>query len=77
MNINSRPDQEAKIQEAIKSGLVRSEMDIIDIGLDAVFKKTQEESKTDVVNRLSSFGRRHNLSIGESTIKELINEGRL
>jgi hypothetical protein len=77
MNIHPRPDQEARIQEAITSGLISSEIDIIDIGLEILFKQNQKESAIEAVNRLATFGKRHNLSLGESTIKDLINEGRL
>jgi len=77
MNIQPRPDQELKIQEAMKSGLIKYETDILDIGLVTLFKNKQEESITDIVDRLANFGKMRKLSLGNSTIKELINEGRL
>jgi hypothetical protein len=75
MNIHLRPDQELKIQEAIKSGLISNEIDILDIGLDILFKTNKEESKAEVINKISNFGKKHNISSGESPIKDLISEG--
>ena len=76
MNIHPRPDQELKIQEAIKSGLINNEIDILDIGLDILFNTNKEGSKAEVIHRLSNFGKKHNISAGESPIKDLINEDR-
>ncbi|MGD0958871.1 MAG: hypothetical protein ABSB19_03600 [Methylomonas sp.] len=77
MNIHPRPDQELAIQEAIRAGFIKSELDILDIGLENLLKQNKKESPDEVITRLASFGKRHNLSIGDSTIKELINDGRL
>ena len=76
MNIQPRPDQELKIQEAMKSGLIKYETDILDIGLVTLFKNKQEESITEIVDRLANFGKIRKLSLENLTIKELINEGR-
>lgn len=76
MIIHPRPDQELAIQEAIRAGLIASEIDALDIGLNNLLKKNLEETPAEVATRLANFGKKHNLSLGESTIKELINAGR-
>ena len=38
MNIHPRPDQELAIQEAITAGLINSEIDALDIGLESLRK---------------------------------------
>lgn len=77
MSIHPRPDQELAIQEAIRAGWIQNETDILDIGIDVLFKRQQEGSPMEVVDRLASFGKRHNLTLGGATIKDLIDEGRL
>jgi hypothetical protein len=49
MNIHPRPDQELAIHAAIKAGLIRSEIDILDVGLATLqiqqIKKEQPSAK--------------------------------
>ena len=77
MNIHPRPDQELAILEVMKMGLIQNEVDILDIGLNTLLKNNTTEPQIDVATRLSRFGKEHNLSTGGSTIKDMINEGRL
>jgi hypothetical protein len=81
MTIILRPEQEQLLREAISSGLAQSTDEALDQALDTLryrLPKPAEEaaSVATVVQRLASFGKRHGLSLGGSTIKDLLHESR-
>ena len=82
MNIHPRPDQELAIQDAIRAGLIRSEVDALDIGLESLrlklirfgglsSKRTPQEAATHIREL-----RKGNFLPDGVTIRDLINEGR-
>lgn len=80
MTISPTPEQERKIQEALRAGLIESPEQLLDVGLEHLGRRRDDsdapDSITDAVDRVASFGRRHGLSLGGLKIKDLINEGR-
>jgi hypothetical protein len=81
MTIILRPEQEQLLREAIRSGLAQSTDEALDQALDALRDRMpkpaeETESVATVARRLSSFGKRHGLSLGGSTIKDLLHESR-
>jgi hypothetical protein len=81
MTIILRPEQEQLLLPAINSGLARSTDEALDQVLDGLRNRlpklaVAEESTAIVARRLAGFGKRHGLSLGGSTIKELLHESR-
>jgi hypothetical protein len=81
MPIVLRPEQEQLLKEAIDHGLAETADEALDQALEGLrhrMPKTtaEDESTAAVVRRLASFGKRHGLSLGGSTIKELLPESR-
>ena len=81
MAIILRPEQEQLLREAMSSGLAQSTDEALDQALDTLryrlLKPADEaESVATVVQQLASFGKRHGLSLGGSTIKDLLHESR-
>jgi hypothetical protein len=81
MTIILRPEQEQLIREAISSGLAQSTDEALDQALDTLRYRLpkpagEAESVATVARRLSSFGKRHGLSLDGSTIKDLLRESR-
>jgi hypothetical protein len=81
MTIILRPEQEQLLREAINSGLAQSTDEALDQALDTLRcrlpKPAEEaESTATVARRLASFGMRHGLTLGGSTIKDLLHESR-
>lgn len=81
MSIVLRPEQEQLLHEAIDSGLARTTDEALDQALDALRHRLSKpadeaESTAVVVRRLATFGKRHGLSLGGSTIKDLLRESR-
>ena len=81
--ITLRPEQEQLLRESsIRSGLAQStESETFDQALDTLrnrMPKPPEEKKcvATVARRLFCFGKRHGLSLGGSTIKDPLREGR-
>ena len=69
------------LQEAISSGLAHSTDEALDHAFDMLRHSLPRagsdlESPGVVARRLASFGKRHGLSLGEMTIKELLRESR-
>jgi hypothetical protein len=81
MTIILRPEQEQVLLEAINSGLAHTTDEALDQALDALRlrlprRATPEAEAAAVVRRLATFGKRHGLSLGGSTVKELLRESR-
>ncbi len=81
MTIILRPEQERLLRDAIDSGLAHTPDEALDQALDALRLRLpkpspEAESTATIARRLASFGRRHGLSLGGSTIKDLLHESR-
>jgi hypothetical protein len=80
MTISLRPEDERLIEEAIQAGLIRTADEAFDDAIEHLRRRLQarntESSTVQAAERLATFGRRHNLSLGGLKIKDLINEGR-
>jgi hypothetical protein len=81
MSIILKPEQEQVLQEAIKSGLAHTADEALDQAIDALRQRIPHEAPVDPVivaaaRRLGTFGKRHGLSLGGMTIKELLRETR-
>jgi hypothetical protein len=81
MTIILRPEQEQVLLEAINSGLAHTTDEALDQALDALRirlprQATPEAEAAAAVRRLATFGQRHGLSLGGSTVKDLLRESR-
>lgn len=82
MTIILKPEQEQVLIEAIHSGLAHTADEALAQALDALKSRLPQrqpradESVADAVRRLATFGKRHGLSLGGMTIKELLRESR-
>ena len=81
MTIILRPEQEQLLREAIDSGLARTADEALEQALDGLRQRLSKtapemESATAIARRLATFGKRHGLSLGGSTIKNLLHESR-
>ena len=79
MTIVLKPEQENVLLEAIKSGLAHTPDEALDQALLALRERlpgATGSSVADAARRLGTFGKRHGLSLGELTIKELLRESR-
>jgi len=86
MNIQPRPDQELTIQEAIRMGLIKSEIDALDLGIGSLRAKFTEKFEMLPIKYSSRTpqdaaahirdSRKGNFLPKGLAIKELINEGR-
>lgn len=81
MTIVLRPEQEKLLREAIDSGLARTADEALDQALDALRGRlpkpvVAEKESAAAAMRLAGFGKRHGLSLGGLTIKELLHESR-
>jgi hypothetical protein len=77
-----KPEQEQVLIEAINSGLAHTTDEALDQALEALRERlpqqpaSVDESVAAAVRRLATFGKRHGLSLGGLTIKELLRESR-
>ena len=81
MTIVLKPEQEQVLMEAINSGLAQTTDEALDQALAALKnrlpqKGPPDESVAAAAHRLATFGKRHGLSLGGLTIKELLRESR-
>ncbi len=82
MTIILTPEQERVLVDAIHSGLAHTTDEALDQALSALRErlpqqpKVVDESVAAATRRLATFGKRHGLSLGGLTIKELLRESR-
>ncbi len=79
MTITLRPEHERLIAEAIRAGLIRTPDDALIEAVETLRQRLQArnaQSTEQAAERLATFGKRHQLSLGGVTVKDLINEGR-
>jgi hypothetical protein len=82
MTIILKPEQEQVLIEAINSGLAGTRDEALDQALDALRERlpradtSVDESVAAAARRLATFGKRHGLSLGGLTIKELLHQSR-
>ena len=81
MTIILGPEQEQVLNETISSGLAKTADEALDQAFELLRQRLPEfprkaESTATIVRRLASFGDRHGLSLGGSTIKDLLRESR-
>ena len=80
MTIILKPEQEEVLIQAINSGLAHTTDEAFDQALDALRARLPhqpaDESVAAAARRLGTFGKRHGLSLGGMTIKELLGESR-
>ncbi|HWE49515.1 MAG TPA: hypothetical protein VG273_06995 [Bryobacteraceae bacterium] len=83
MTVTLRPEQERVVGEAINAGLIGTVDDIVDVGVEAIrqrlesrARQTRQEEINSAAERLRNFGDKYRFSLGDPTIKDLINEGR-
>ena len=80
MAITLRAEQERVLMDAISSGLAHTLDEALDQAFDALRVRLPqpgspaEESTAAVVRRLATFGKRHGLSLGGLTVKQLLHE---
>ena len=80
MTIILNPEQEKVLIEAINTGLAHTADEALDQALDSLRARlpqaAPEAEPAAAVRRLASFGKRHGLSLGGATIKDLLHESR-
>ena len=78
MTISPTPEQERRIQEALRVGLIESPEQLLDVGLEHLghSRVGAPDSIANTIDRVANFGKRHGLSLGGLRMKDLINEGR-
>jgi hypothetical protein len=80
VTITLNPEQEKVLLDAINSGLARTADEALDQAFDGLRVRLREhaseEESVAAVRRLATFGTRHGLSLGGSTVKELLSESR-
>lgn len=82
MTIVLNPEQERVLMDAIHSGLAHTPEEALDQALQTLKDRLPPQqsppdpSYIEAVRRLATFGERYGLSLGDITIKELLNESR-
>jgi Arc/MetJ-type ribon-helix-helix transcriptional regulator len=77
MTIQLSPEQERIIQEAIKSGFLRSVDDFIEIAIAMLPEPNypSESSRRDAILRMEEFGKKYQLAMEEPITRNLLHEG--
>jgi Arc/MetJ-type ribon-helix-helix transcriptional regulator len=77
MTIQLSPEQERAIQEAIKSGLVRSVDEFIDAAIAMLPQPTiqSEHARREAVRHMEQFGEKYQLDLGEPITRKILHEG--
>lgn len=81
MTIILKPEQEQVLLEAIKWGLAHTTDEALNQAIDTLRRRLPhevpvDESVADAARRLGTFGKRHGLSLGDLTVKDLLRESR-
>ena len=82
MTITLKPEQERVLVEAMNSGLAHTPDEALDQALEMLKSRlprqvpSADSSVAVAVRRLATFGKRHGLSLGGMTVKELLRESR-
>lgn len=81
MTIILKPEQERLLIEAINSGLAHTPDEALDQALESLRLRLPRDAEAEneaaaAARRLATFGKRHGLSLGGLTIKELLRESR-
>lgn len=81
MTITLKPEQEQVLIEAVQSGLAETPNEALDQALQALKNRlpqngAPDESVAAAARRLATFGKRHGLSLGDLTMKELLRQSR-
>jgi len=77
MTIHLSPEQERAIQEAIKSGFVRSIDEFIEVAIAMLPQPGSQSagSRREAVRCMEEFGEKYHLSLGEPITRKLLHEG--
>lgn len=75
MTIELSPEQERAIQEAIRSGFVRSVDEFIDAAIALLPHSSPESSRQAAIRGMEQFGEEYRLSMGEPITRKLLHEG--
>jgi Arc/MetJ-type ribon-helix-helix transcriptional regulator len=77
MTIKLTPEQEQAIQNAIKSGVIRSVDDLIEAAIALLPNPSDhtDGSRRTAVRRMEEFGEKYHLSLGEPITRKLLHEG--
>jgi hypothetical protein len=81
MTITLLPEQEQLIRKMIESGLAKTPEEALTQALALLRDRLPESHKTsdsrpEVAKRLAQFASKHNLSLGDMTIKDLLDASR-
>ena len=80
MTITLKPEQERVLTDAVRSGLAQTADEALDQAFEALRDRLPQDSSIEesraAARRLATFGKRHGLSLGGVTIKELLRESR-
>jgi hypothetical protein len=87
MTVTLRPEQAQVVGETIRAGLIGTGDEVVDVGTEAIRQclesskssdsaRTRQQQIDAAAERLLNFGEKYHFSLGDMTIKELVNEGR-
>lgn len=75
MTIELSPEQERAIQEAIRSGFVRSMDEFIDAAIAMLPHSSPQGSRQSAVRHMEQFGEEYRLNMGVPISRKLLHEG--
>jgi len=83
MTLTLRPEHERVIADAISASLIRTPDEVVDLGIATIRQNLEsrqvsrrQEDIDSAAERLRKFGEKYRLSLGELSIKDLIEDGR-